>query len=111
MLRNKTPATPTLVPHTEDYKLFEYVVLVPTSAVPGKVGIQGTMYTDEEAFLESNPKGGFYVGEIDFDLNAPGLLTAIESFALGVLGDGFETCAVPMAPEEVDEEVDEEVEE
>lgn len=98
MIKNKNPNQPTLVHGTEDYKKYEYVVIVPNCYTPSKVAVTGTMFKDVDAFFANQPMGSFYIGEIEFDITQAGLLEACQNLALSVLGDGFEDCEVPVPP-------------
>ncbi len=98
MLKNKTPNVPTQIHGTEDYKKFEYLVIVPNAYTPGKVAITATMFKDQQAYFDNQPMGAMYIGEIEFDIEQAGLLDACQTFSLQVLGSGFEDCAVPVPP-------------
>jgi hypothetical protein len=99
MLKNKTPNVPTETGSNE-YKKFEYLVIVPNAYAPHKVAITATMFKDVTAFFNNQPMGALYIGEIEFDIEQAGLLQACQTKALEVLGNSFEDCAVPVAPVE-----------
>jgi hypothetical protein len=100
MLKNKLPQKPAPVINTDMFKLYEYIVLVPTSNNPNKVSISGTMFHSKEAFLNNSPVGGMFFGEIEFNINDAGLLDACQNYALNMLGSDFEACPVPVKMEE-----------
>ena len=100
MLKNPNPNNPANIPNTENYRKFEYVVLVPSSSQPNVVHVSGLLYRNEEDFFNNSAiNENCYFGSIEFNLNDAGLLEACEDFALTKF-IGMQKCPVPVKLEQ-----------
>lgn len=98
MLLNPTPLNYVGIPgHPGTGKQFTYVLLNPSSTIPGIVAISALLYADDEAYFTGQINGTCYLGTINFDINEPGLLDAIENYAITQFL-GFTSCNPPVPP-------------
>lgn len=98
MLKNPNPDQYTHVPNKPSAKMYEYVVLNPSSHKIGLVSVSALLYANDDAFFAGQNCGDTFIGEMDYNLNDAGLLDAVEAFALTQFS-GFESCSPPVKPE------------